>query len=93
MSRELQDGGALDDGTLMGHPVQMRRTVVALISAGTLLLAGCGATPPAAPTSSNPLPAGAANTTSAPAYGADIKAAQSAVGQSSQPSAGDTNLP
>jgi hypothetical protein len=71
----------------------MRTTIIAALTAGALALAGCGATPPAAPTSSNPLPAGAANTTSAPAYGADIKAAQTVVQQSNQPSAGDTTLP
>jgi hypothetical protein len=61
------------------------------------LIAGCGTqTPTNHPPSSNPLPAAAANTTNAPAYGADISAAQAlggVLGQSAQRDVGGTSGP
>jgi hypothetical protein len=57
----------------------IRRRLIAggLTACAAALLAGCGSDRvPSPPHSSNPIPADAANT-SAPAYGADIYAAQS----------------
>jgi hypothetical protein len=61
----------------MGLRTHRRLPVACLAACVGALLAGCGANAPVnPPPSSNPVAAGAANTTSAPAYGADIQAAE-----------------
>lgn len=79
-------------------PPMIARRLAAGCLAGcaAALLAGCGGVQTTTPPSSNPLPAGAANTTSAPAYGADVQAAQNASGvvrQSAQRDVAGATLP
>jgi len=67
-------------------PPTLRRRLTAGCLAGcaAALLAACGTQTPTPRPSSNPLPAGAANTTDAPAYGPDVHAAQALSGVLSQ---------
>jgi hypothetical protein len=86
------DSGRATIRPVMRKSVAVRPAGVAMAAATALLLAGCGSTP-STPVSNNPLPAGAANQTSAPAYGADIQAAKnvsSVLSQSAQRDSGAT---
>jgi hypothetical protein len=89
------DSGSVTIRPVMTKSLAIRRAGIAIATATALLLSGCGSTP-STPVSNNPLPAGAANTTSAPAYGADIQAAKSlstVLSQSAQRDTGGATLP
>jgi uncharacterized lipoprotein YajG len=77
--------------------IRRRLTAGCAAACASALIAGCGTqTPTSPPPSSNPLPAAAANTTNAPAYGADIRAAQALGGvlqQSAQRDVGGATGP
>jgi hypothetical protein len=81
----------------MSPTIPRRLAAVCLAASAAALIVGCGTqTPSNPPPSSNPLPAAAANTTNAPAYGADIHAAQALGGvlqQSAQRDVGGTTGP
>jgi hypothetical protein len=75
----------------MGPRTHRLLPAAAIAACVGVLLGGCGSNVPAnPPPSNNPVAAGAANTTSAPAYGADIQAAQNISGVVSQSSQTDT---
>jgi hypothetical protein len=81
----------------MATTIRRRLTAGCTALCAAALIAGCGTQTPANPQpSSNPVAAGAANTTNAPAYGADIHAAQALAGvlqQSAQRDVGGATGP
>ena len=80
----------------MAPTLRRRLAAGCLAGCAAAVLAGCGTQTPTPPPSSNPVPAGAANTSDAPAYGADIHAAQALSGvlqQSAERDVGGTSGP
>ncbi len=80
----------------MSPTILRRVTAGCLAGCAAAMLAGCGKQAQTPPPSSNSVAAGAANTTNAPAYGADIHAAQALGGvlqQSAQRDVGGATGP